>query len=77
MIHTFLGDTAVALLKAGAETDKKDVDGHLAMELAPDAQVPPLSHPYNTVLTFVASGQKVHSPISGAGRHRFIALITQ
>ncbi|RDW72017.1 putative proteasome regulatory particle subunit 2 [Coleophoma crateriformis] len=33
------GDTAVALLKAGAETDKKDVDGCLAMELAPDAQV--------------------------------------
>lgn len=33
------GDTAVALLKAGAETDKKDVDGFLAMDLAPDAQV--------------------------------------
>ncbi|TAQ89464.1 hypothetical protein B7494_g2211 [Chlorociboria aeruginascens] len=33
------GDTAVALLKAGAETDKKDVDGFLALELAPDAQV--------------------------------------
>jgi hypothetical protein len=34
-----IGDTAVALLKAGAETDKKDSDGFLAMELAPDAQV--------------------------------------
>jgi len=33
------GDTAVALLKSGAETDKKDSDGFLAMELAPDAQV--------------------------------------
>jgi 26S proteasome non-ATPase regulatory subunit 10 len=33
------GDTAVALLKAGAETDKKDSDGLLAIELAPDAQV--------------------------------------
>jgi 26S proteasome non-ATPase regulatory subunit 10 len=33
------GDTAVALLKAGAETGKKDVDGFLAMDLAPDAQV--------------------------------------
>jgi len=33
------GDTAVALLKAGAETDKKDVDGKLAIELAPDSQV--------------------------------------
>lgn len=33
------GDTAVALLKAGAETDKKDVDGYLALDLAPDKQV--------------------------------------
>ncbi|RAL58101.1 hypothetical protein DID88_010381 [Monilinia fructigena] len=33
------GDTAVALLKAGAETDKKDADGFLALELAPDSQV--------------------------------------
>jgi len=33
------GDTAVALLKAGAETDKKDVDGCLAIDLAPDSQV--------------------------------------
>jgi len=27
------------LLKAGAETDKRDVDGHLAIELAPDSKV--------------------------------------
>ena len=27
------------LLKAGAETDKRDVDGHLAIDLAPDAKV--------------------------------------
>lgn len=33
------GDTAVALLKAGAETDKKDADGLLALQLAPDTQV--------------------------------------
>ena len=29
----------MALLKAGAEMDKKDADGYLAMDLAPDAQV--------------------------------------
>jgi len=29
----------VALLKAGAEADKKDNEGHTALELAPDAQV--------------------------------------
>jgi len=33
------GDTALTLLKAGAETDKKDVDGFLAIELAPDTKV--------------------------------------
>lgn len=33
------GDTAMVLLKAGAETDKHDVDGHLAIELAPDSKV--------------------------------------
>ncbi|KAH6707646.1 ankyrin repeat-containing domain protein [Leptodontidium sp. 2 PMI_412] len=33
------GDTAVALLKAGADTEKKDNDGFLALDLAPDSQV--------------------------------------
>ncbi len=33
------GDTALLLLKSGAETDKKDVDGHLAIDLAPDTKV--------------------------------------
>ena len=30
------GDTALVLLRAGAESDKKDIDGHLALDLAPD-----------------------------------------
>jgi 26S proteasome non-ATPase regulatory subunit 10 len=34
-----VGDTAVALLKAGAETDKRDTDGFLAIDLAPDKEV--------------------------------------
>ena len=33
------GDTAMVLLKAGSETDKKDVDGNLAIDLAPDRKV--------------------------------------
>ncbi|MCJ1243701.1 hypothetical protein MMC30_000898 [Trapelia coarctata] len=33
------GDAAMVLLKAGAETDKRDVDGHLAIELAPDSKI--------------------------------------
>ena len=40
------GDTAMALLKAGAETDKKDVDGHLAIDLAPDSKVRHQCHTY-------------------------------
>lgn len=33
------GDTALVLLRAGAETDKRDVDGNLAINLAPDKKV--------------------------------------
>ena len=33
------GDTALVLLKVGAETDKRDVDGNLAIDLAPDVKV--------------------------------------
>ena len=33
------GDAAVELLKAGAEIDKRDLDGRLAIDLAPDAKV--------------------------------------
>jgi 26S proteasome non-ATPase regulatory subunit 10 len=29
----------VALLKAGAEVDKRDADGQLALDLAPDKEV--------------------------------------
>ncbi|CAJ2513367.1 Uu.00g014860.m01.CDS01 [Anthostomella pinea] len=33
------GDTAVALIKAGAEMDRRDNDGCLALDLAPDKEV--------------------------------------
>ncbi|THC96348.1 hypothetical protein EYZ11_004163 [Aspergillus tanneri] len=33
------GDAAITLLKAGAETDKRDSDDRLAIDLAPDAKV--------------------------------------
>ncbi|KAI9804263.1 MAG: hypothetical protein M1833_007070 [Piccolia ochrophora] len=33
------GDTALLLLRAGAETDKRDTDGHLALDLAPDIKI--------------------------------------
>ncbi|GJC99809.1 hypothetical protein ColKHC_08635 [Colletotrichum higginsianum] len=38
-MYVALGDTAVALLKAGAECDKRDNDGYLALDLAPDKEV--------------------------------------
>lgn len=33
------GDAAIQLLKAGAEADKRDSDGRLAIDLAPDTKV--------------------------------------
>lgn len=33
------GDAAIQLLKAGAEADKRDSDGNLAIDLAPDSKV--------------------------------------
>lgn len=33
------GDTALVLLRAGAEMDKRDADGNLAIDLAPDKKV--------------------------------------
>lgn len=33
------GDTALVLLRASAETDKRDIDGNLAINLAPDKKV--------------------------------------
>lgn len=33
------GDAALLLLKSGAETDKRDVDEQLAINLAPDTKV--------------------------------------
>ena len=49
------GDTAVALLKAGAETDKKDADGMLALDLAPDRDV---------CLTRIWRGLAIHRNLS-------------
>ncbi|MCJ1269164.1 hypothetical protein MMC22_009053 [Lobaria immixta] len=33
------GDAALVLLKAGAESDKRDIDEHLAIDLAPDTKI--------------------------------------
>lgn len=33
------GDAAVELLKAGADSEKEDKDGHLPIDLAPDVKV--------------------------------------
>lgn len=38
------GDAAVTLLKEGADTSKRDSDGFLAIDLAPDKEVRPV-HP--------------------------------
>lgn len=73
------GDTAVALLKAGAETDKKDSDGFLALDLAPDKEVGSLQCRQSEVisltratlqLTRFSLGSQVHRTGGRAGRHR-------
>lgn len=48
------GDTALVLLRAGAETDKRDTDGSLAINLAPDKKVRrlPLKRAYRMILSF-------------------------
>jgi 26S proteasome non-ATPase regulatory subunit 10 len=33
------GDAALLLLKEGIDSDKKDIDGRLAIDTAPDAKV--------------------------------------
>jgi 26S proteasome non-ATPase regulatory subunit 10 len=33
------GDAAIQLMKAGAELEKRDADGNLAIDLAPDSKV--------------------------------------
>ncbi|KAI4133033.1 MAG: hypothetical protein LQ347_002338 [Umbilicaria vellea] len=33
------GDTAIFIIKAGAETDRKDANGNLAIDLAPDTKI--------------------------------------
>ena len=38
-MHWCPGDTAFALLREGADPSKKDSEGYLAIDLAPDSQV--------------------------------------
>ena len=52
------GDTALVLLKAGAEFDKKDIDGHLPIDLAPDGNVCSLLH---VALVFADMFRKIRS----------------
>lgn len=33
------GDAAILLMKAGTDLEKRDTEGHLAIDLAPDAKV--------------------------------------
>lgn len=42
------GEAAITLLKAGAETDKKDANGIFAIDMAPDASV---SNPFSFRIT--------------------------
>jgi ankyrin repeat protein len=46
------GDAALTLLKAGAEADKKDASGTLAIDMAPDKKVDKQPASLEKVLTY-------------------------
>lgn len=70
------GDAAIALLKAGAETDKKDVDGRLALELAPGMDVRASLSPsylFRLLILTVETGPEIHPAEGRGGRDRVVA----
>lgn len=69
------GDTALVLLKAGAEVDKRDVDGHLAIELAPDPKVGDTYHRSERKLLTPFTDPKVHLAKCRARRHRRCLIV--
>ena len=68
------GDVAIALLKAGAETDKKDVDGFLAMELAPGTDVRSSHCPFFTCAVVDTNGEQVRKYIERKAEEEGIQL---
>lgn len=67
----------MALLKAGAEADKKDTDGHTALDLAPDKEArPPRITPIGSdihVLAAGLTGSRSRSTLSGWRRLRVLS----
>ncbi|GAB1205481.1 hypothetical protein APSETT445_004157 [Aspergillus pseudonomiae] len=61
------GEAAITLLKAGAETDKKDANGTLAIDMAPDTSVSipfsPAKHPLDTFSGYITNLVKVRTYI--------------
>ena len=62
----------MALLKAGAETDKKDVDGHLAIDLAPDSKV---SHQYQICTFLPLMAGKIRKYITKSAEREGIDIV--
>ena len=60
------GDTAMVLLKAGAETDKKDIDGYLAIDLASDMKVGSAFQAFLNVISDFDTDPEVHRSERGA-----------
>lgn len=62
----------MVLLKAGAETDKRDVDGNLAIDLAPDIKVSSNWLFVETSLTFNIADTAVHFAKRRERRNRIL-----
>lgn len=67
----------MALLKAGAEADKKDTDGHTALDLAPDKEVGSRRIPSAGIVTACVIGgltrSRSRSILSGWRRLRVLS----
>lgn len=71
------GEAALVLLRAGAETDKRDNEGKLAIELAPDTKVCGITPEASLIflIFLVLSGSEVHFAGCRARRNRVTLVL--
>lgn len=68
------GDAAILLLKAGAEADKRDGEGRLAIDLAPDAKVYLEPHHFRSLALDVLTRIQVRKYILQAAEREGVEL---
>ena len=66
------GDAALELLRAGAETDKRDGEGRLAIDMAPDSKVSDAPCRRGDVAANRTVGQEIPDSSCREGRYGFL-----